>query len=371
MRCEIFNLLALNPRQLAAWRELAATAIVPNPFAEPEVLIPAALRLPAPDAGLLVVEDGSGWLAALPVRSVSRWRRVPGRWLTVWRHPYCYLGTPLLAPGHPDAAMAGMLRRAVRQSGTWAFVLEWVDVQGPFAEALAAALPTVGRSAVIIDAFERASLHRRPVHDYLESTVSSRHRKEMRRMRRLLEAEVGALSVRDLAADEQAPVRFLELERSGWKGRAGTAMACDPDHARLFVDLCRGWDRAGRLQLLALESDERIVSMKCNVHAGAGSFCFKIAFDEELARFSPGIQLEIANIEWFHRGEAAWMDSCAAPTNWMINRLWEHRRRLQTLVVTPSGLRGEVGHGMWRAACAARDMSQRMSRRSRDAPEGH
>ncbi len=190
-------------------------------------------------------------------------------------------------------------------------------------------------------------------------------------MRRLLEAEVGVLGVRDHTVDEEGPARFLELERSGWKGRTGTAMACDPDHARLFVDLCRGWERAGRLQLLALQSDERVVSMKCNVHAGAGTFCFKIAFDEELARFSPGVQLEIANIERFHRGKSGWMDSCATPTNSMINRLWEHRRRLQTLVVSPSGSRGGIGHGMWRAARGARDIRLRIKRRSHEAPDGH
>lgn len=364
MRCDIHQLSQLSPRQLAAWRELAVDALVPNPFAEPEFVIPAARWLRAADAGVLVVDDGADWLAAAPVLPVSCWRRVPGRCLTIWRHPYCFLGTPLLAPARRETALAALLRRATRNAGTTAVALEWVDADGPFGEALASVLPAVDRRPVVVDTFERAALHRRPQADYIESTVSARHRKELRRSRRLLEAEVGAVQVLDRAADEDAPLRFLELEQSGWKGRAGTAMARDPNHARLFVDLCRGWAREGSLQLLALQTDERVISMKCNVRAGDGSFCFKIAFDEALARFSPGVQLELANVAAFHGGDAGWMDSCAAPENGMINRLWEGRRRLQTIVISSAGLRGAVSRGSWRAACAGRDMSQRMTRRS-------
>lgn len=368
LRSDIHSLSSLDARQMGAWRELAAAAVVANPFAEPEVVLPAARRLHPRDAGLLVVEDGSSWRAALPVASVSRWRHVPGRWLIGWRHPYCYLGTPLLDPADAEGTLATLLRRAVREPGAWAFALERVDAAGPFGQALAAVLPAVGRAPLEVEFFERALLRRREVPDYLASAVSSRHRKELRRTRRLLEAEVGSLVVRDHAGDEQAPQRFLELERSGWKGRAGTAMAQDREHAALFADLCAGWRDAGRLQLLALESSERVVAMKCNVRAGDGSFCFKIAFDDALARFSPGIQLEVENIAAFHAGEAAWMDSCAASDNAMINRLWAERRSLQTLILSSSTVRGALGHGVWKAAWAGRDLNRHIATRRAHAP---
>lgn len=370
MRSEIIELSALGPRQLGAWRELAAGAIVQNPFAEPDLTTTAALRLRAGDAGLLVVEHGSRWVAALPVRSVSRWRRVPGRYLTTWRHPYCFLGTPLLDPDDPAAALAALLRRAIREPGTLAFVLEMVDAQGPFAQALAAALESPARAPVVVDRFERASLHRSPENDYLLTTVSARHRKEMRRTWRLLEAQLGPLTVRDRAADERAPRRFLELERNSWKGRAGTAMACDPEHGRLFEEVCARWAAAGRLQLLTLESEDHVAAMACNVHSADMSHRFKIAFDEDLARFSPGIHLEVAGIDAFHDGTAAWIDSCADPRNAMINRLWASRRRLQTLVLSARGPRGAAGHHIWRTACAVRDRNQRRAKERAHAPAG-
>jgi CelD/BcsL family acetyltransferase involved in cellulose biosynthesis len=370
MRCEIRELSSLGPRQLDAWRELAARAMVANPFAEQELALTAARRLHAEDAGLLVVEHGSGWLAALPVRSVSRWRRVPGRFLTSWRHEYCFLGTPLLAPDDPEAVLAAMLRRATHEPGTLAFVLEMVDADGPFGEALAAALEAAGRAPVVVDRYGRASLHRRPENDYLQSTVSSRHRKEMRRTRRLLEAELGPLIVRDRAGDEQAPRRFLELERSGWKGRAGSAMACDPEHARLFEQVCEQWAAAGRLQLLTLESEGRIAAMACNVRTADTVHRFKIAFDDDLSRFSPGMHLEVGGIDAFHNSSASWIDSCADPRNEMINRLWASRRSVQTLVVTARGPRGAAGHHLWRAACAVRDRTKRKATERAHAPDG-
>lgn len=83
--------------------------------------------------------------------------------------------------------------------------------------------------------------------------------------------------------------------------------------------------------------------MKCNLIAGDGAFCFKIAYDEELAAFSPGGQLERENITVFHeQRDQGWQDSCADPDNAMINRLWPDRRRLSNLIVARRGLRASV-----------------------------
>ena len=94
--------------------------------------------------------------------------------------------------------------------------------------------------------------------------------------------------------------------------------------------------------MLELRAGGRLVAMKCNLLAPPGAFAFKIAFDEEFSRFSPGVQLELENIEFFHRGELEWMDSCADPNNAMINRLWGERRQLQSVLYAPRGTVGAV-----------------------------
>jgi len=95
--------------------------------------------------------------------------------------------------------------------------------------------------------------------------------------------------------------------------------------------------------MLALVVGGRTVAMKCNVLAGAGSYAFKITYDEDYARYSPGVLLEMENIRRFHsRGDLQWMDSCADPGNWMMNRIWPDRRRIATLVVPGGNFAGPL-----------------------------
>ena len=92
--------------------------------------------------------------------------------------------------------------------------------------------------------------------------------------------------------------------------------------------------------MLALELNGKPIAQKCNFLAENGSYAFKIAYDEDYARYSPGLLLEIENIEHFHATpEIEWMDSCAVPDHFMINRLWLDRRTIQTVLI-PTGKRG-------------------------------
>jgi hypothetical protein len=195
-------------------------------------------------------------------------------------------------------------------------------------------------------AHDRAALQRRPAGDYLEEMRPHR-RREFRRQARRLEEQFGAsLEVRDVSTDAGAVERFLALEASGWKGRAGTALGSKPGHASFFREVCTSFRAVDRLQMFEMIAGEHTVAMKCNLAAGGGVFCFKIAHDEELNRFSPGVQLEIAHVERFHEDRAeGWADSCAAPDNEMINRLWPDRRRIVTYAVSAPGTQALFGHG--------------------------
>ena len=53
---------------------------------------------------------------------------------------------------------------------------------------------------------------------------------------------------------------------------------------------------------------------------------------------SPGVLLEIENLRRAHSsGALEWMDSCADPSNAMINRLWLDRLPLQSIAVSIGG----------------------------------
>lgn len=367
MPTEVIPVSQLGERELAAWRRLGEGALSPNPFAEPEFVLPASSAWGVRDLSVLVVRQGADWLGCLPVRAVRSWRGVPGSCLAGWRHPYCYLGTPLVLATDPEAILRKLI--AGGMEGGRPLALDWIDADGPLAEPLTSALVTESRP-VFVEAFERAALYRQPGVNYLEETLSSRTRSGYRRKLRLLEREVGAVTVRDRSDDPSAYRTFLELERAGWRGPIGTAMASISGHGEFFTDICEGFSRSGRLRLLCLESEQHTIAMKSDFIAGDVIFFFKPVFDEKFAQFSPGMQLELASIERFYAGDSALFDSCTQPDNAMYNKLWTGRRRLRSMVATRRDPSGAAAYVKWRAAAAALPVRRRLTKTLSDA-RGH
>lgn len=335
---------ALAPADLDAWRDLAARAAEPNAFFDPAFLVPALRHLPRERVRLLAVADGRDWVAALPVQPQLRRRRLPLPARATWRHLYGYLGTPLLAEGLERPAALTLVDALRARTGL--VTLDLVRSDGPVVAALDAALAEHDLASVVTELRDRAALVRRPANDYVETTLKIKRRRELKRLRKQLTEVLGAEPVTvDRAGDPEAVDRFLQLEASGWKGRAGTALATARD-GDFFRGICAAFAAEGRLQLLAYGTPERTVAMKCNLLAQDGVFCLKIAHDEELAKYSPGVQLEVENVDVFHgRPELAWMDSCADPDNQMINRLWPDRRSLVSRTYARGGLVGLAVRG--------------------------
>jgi CelD/BcsL family acetyltransferase involved in cellulose biosynthesis len=306
------------------WRELAASAAEPNPFYEPWMLLPA-LRAFAADGRVevVLVFRGDDLCGLFPVA----YRR--GR-AELWRHPYCYLTAPLLRRGCERAAIRAWLDATAEKAGM--VRIEDTPAAGPLRVHLLDELNDRGWPALVTQAYTRAVLQRADTPDeFLARALCAKRRKEFRRQRARL-SEQGTLITDELAAGaDPAPWvdELLALEAAGWKGRAGVASV--PDRAFL-AEMAAGAAREGKLQMLALRLDGRPVALKLNLFAGEGAFAFKIAFDESFARFSPGVMLELDNVERAHQLPALrWMDSCAAPNRFMINHLWPDRREMQTL----------------------------------------
>ena len=339
-------------RDLAAWSEMAARVLEPNPFFEPEMLVPAAALYGG--AELALIEKGGDLIGALPLRSCRRWRRVPGSCLAVWRHDDCYLGTPLLTPDAPKEALGALIDHA-RDRGRGLLAFEWIGTGGTVEAALRAAAAERGIAPLSYEAFDRAALVRRPEAGYLDQKLSKGRARELRRLRRQLSEHLGSpLEVHDRSGDADAIEGFLRAEADGWKGREGTAFATRPDYAAFFRDVCARFAAAGRLQLLVLSAGDTDVAWKVNFVVGDTIYCFKIAYSRELARFSPGVQLELDFVEIFHGTASHWSDSCAAPDNEMINRLWPDRRSLATLLVPTGGARGAASAQSARTVMAVR-----------------
>ena len=331
----------LSRQDIERWRGLAAGAAEPNPFFEPEYALPAAELMGGRRLALLVAQEGDEWWGCLPIHRPRRWHRVPLACVAGWDHRYCFLGAPLVRPGQEESTIATMALELIRQPGAAFVGLDSLAGDGPVRDALRTAIDQAGGEEVQVNQHERAMLRRRAtVEDY--ATLKAKSRRELERKRRRLEDELGgALETVDRAEDCEALDEFLELEASGWKGEGGTAVASLERDAEFFRTVCGSFRERGRLHLLSLQANGRPVAMACNVRAGDGVFCLKIAFDERWRRWSPGAQLVLDHVSWFHlESSAAWMDSCVQPDNELVNRLWPDRRPIVTLALcanSPSG----------------------------------
>ncbi len=155
------------------------------------------------------------------------------------------------------------------------------------------------------------------------------------------------LEVRELSSGaeiESWSSEFLALEAKGWKGEAGSAMAADPATERFFRHAIAEAFAAGRLSFLRLDLDGRAVAMLTSFLAPPGAFGFKCTFDEDYARFSPGILLHIDNLRLLDRPGIEWIDSCANEQH-PVAGLWSEWRSLVRVNVRLSGVSQLLSYG--------------------------
>ena len=79
------------------------------------------------------------------------------------------------------------------------------------------------------------------------------------------------------------------------------------------------------------------------LRSGSGAWFWKIAYDEDFAKYSPG-KLLVAELTEWHLDDAniARSDSCAVPDHPMINRLWPGRRTMQTMILSTGGFGADM-----------------------------
>jgi CelD/BcsL family acetyltransferase involved in cellulose biosynthesis len=342
-----------------AWDDLAGRSIDVNAFYESWMMLPALLALgTARTLVFLFVyaanpgrPGGPPLLCGFIPLERRRFKGLPIAVLTLYKPAYCFLCTPLLRESHAVEALQAVFEWArTDRRGAGLLDFSYVPGDGPFNQALVDAVNERAAMTCQWETYNRALMRRaQNAEAYLAGAMSAGHRKELRRLRRRL-ADMGALESRALQpGDDLQPWidAFLQLEMSGWKGREQSALGSASSSRDFFVAVARGAFERGRLFMLGLFLDGKPIALKCSFISGQGSFAFKIAYDESFARYSPGVQLEIDNIEALHRRpDLQWMDSCARPRHFMINRLWTERRPIQLLLISTAGRAGDVAVGI-------------------------
>ncbi len=98
--------------------------------------------------------------------------------------------------------------------------------------------------------------------------------------------------------------------------------------------MCERFSAAGRLHLPSLSDGNKTVAMIAWIRGGDSLFQFKWSYDEDFARFSPGLILHTEVMRHFQdETDAALLDSCTWAGNEMISRLYPDRRRIASYFI--------------------------------------
>lgn len=357
MRTALLSIGEIGAQEVGRWRELAARAVESNPFFEPEFVLPAASGLGVEPQLLIATDSAGAWAGAMPLVHARGWHRLPVRVNSAWRHMYSFFGAPLIGAGEEAAvleAWAGDPRPVRPILG-----LDLIDADGPVRSALDGLASDGDARLILYDEHERGALRRRD--GVLDLGLSAKRRHEQRRLeRRLAETAGGEAVVRDRGDSAEAVDDFLALELAGWKGREGTALASSSAHAEFFRQACAGFRRLGRLRLLSLEAGGRTAAMHCSIVADDAVFTFKMAYDEELAAFSPGLQVERALVDGVQDDtRIELIDSCSEAHNEAEKRVWPDRRRIASFAIARPTWSGALPAAMVRASAKTRKTIRR------------
>jgi len=317
----------------AEWHELAARALEPNVFYEPAFAL-AAAPVFGRDAGALLVWSGAAGprklLGFFPARIETRRYGIKLPLLVSWSFPYAPFGVPLIEREAAEPVIAAALAHlAAADNLPGLLLLPFISERGPFATALEAITRRAQMPAADFNRHRRALLapDAERAH-YLERALSARRHIELRRISRRL-AEAGALMfsvATEPAAVGAAVDDFLAVEAGGWKGRAGTAATDDEALLRFLRTAMDGLAADGKVAVNRILLDGRPLAAAIRLRSSRAAWFWKIAYDENFARFSPGVLITVAlTEELLEDGTMAHADSCATADHPMIDHIWRER----------------------------------------------
>jgi CelD/BcsL family acetyltransferase involved in cellulose biosynthesis len=340
------------PQYFSAWEELAKNALEDNVFYEPWMLLPAMDHIrDREDVHFLLVFGPANahgieplW-GLFPIEVQSRCLHLPMRTLAFWQHRYCYLTVPLVHQDHADQVIGAFWRwfedcplhcRVLDTNyllGEGAFHAKWADALS-------------GRDLLVLNEHPRG-LQRRALNfgSYITKQLSRKRHHALVRAQQRLE-ELGSLVYREVESIADVGLwieQFLFLESQGWKGRAATAIACRPRDAEYFRNItCVGFAH-NRARLLSLELSGNPIAMKFTLTSNDGGHMLKIAYDENYAKYSPGVILELHDIkDWHEASKINWIDSCACARHPLYDLVSNERRVIRRTLISNGSRSGDL-----------------------------
>jgi CelD/BcsL family acetyltransferase involved in cellulose biosynthesis len=331
------------------WGELCSRGPRDEPFYRPE-WVSAYLRAFAPDADLLLVEARTEGRLTAVLPLVETKRGWPGLRIRTLRGAAnihsCRFDIARETGQAGEAAIAGIWS-ALREVPGWDLIEIPRVPQGGATEALLAQAAQDGYPTgswwgfweptespyLTVDLPQGA--------DPVTLAGSASFRRNLKRRLRRAREEFDVRLRRVDQADPESLEAFFDLEKRGWKGKAGTAIACSAATRDFYTSVARGAAEHGYLSSYFLEFNGIPVAGHLGLWHHGRYFLPKVAFDEAYARFSPGHLILRAIIEDRNKDGLATVDFLGLAAPWKAEWTQEVLPH-STCLIFHKGLRGRM-----------------------------
>jgi CelD/BcsL family acetyltransferase involved in cellulose biosynthesis len=220
----------------------------------------------------------------------------------------------------------------VRDAGGW----DLIEIQAvPADSPLAVILPKLAiadRCEVQVGETSRAPWF---LVDGIEQRIHRRFRGDMRR----LERQMGGVELeRVVTFDRRAIEDVLRLEAAGWKGSAGTAIACNAELARFYTAIARVFARRGGLSIAFLRMRGVRIAAQFALEDATTRYLMKVGYDPAYAHFGPGQLLVRETASDAARRGLLRYDMMGQATPWKTKWTDLVRPHVQVRIYAPSAL---------------------------------
>ena len=318
-----------------AWEDLCGRSVEDNLYYSPryaQALLESAER--HQNVSFAVVWDGAKLIALLPVRRLRTSLPLLQPAGRAWRSKYTFNCTPLLDTAQTYRA-ADLLLDVLASLSEGEWLIPAVNVDGEVCRAITAALARRQLPWFTLGHFTRPSLEGvGSFDDHLQHHLRPNRRKDIARNRRRLEqlGRVEHETHTSGAGLSRAVESFLRIEAGGWKGRRGTALACDGKTRDFALRAFTGdaGNSICRADMLTLDGTPIAVSLiGC---AGRTGFAVKSCYDEAYRDCCPGLLLEVEIIRGFlSEGWASRLDAATSESH-ILDSLWPGRVEVADLM---------------------------------------
>jgi CelD/BcsL family acetyltransferase involved in cellulose biosynthesis len=149
----------------------------------------------------------------------------------------------------------------------------------------------------------------------------------------------------------------MDLEAKSWKASSGTALICREEDSAFFTDVVNSIGERKQLFFVELRLNGQAIAMTSNFVAGKTLFAFKVAYDPQYARFSPGLLNEFEGMRLFHDTDDLQIGESGSVQDSYIRHYWRGRADMFSVYVATPRFASSVSMSYLQAGASIRHSS--------------